>query len=64
MTEIVAATLDSSQRASAAPATAVESPHGAQRVGRAQSAEVSDKGSMLSHDPDDEDAEPDWLESD
>lgn len=24
----------------------------------------SDHGSMLSHDPDDEDAEPDWLESD
>jgi xeroderma pigmentosum group C-complementing protein len=24
----------------------------------------SDRGSMLSHDPDDEDAEPDWLESD
>ncbi|KAK0939469.1 hypothetical protein LTR29_008965 [Friedmanniomyces endolithicus] len=24
----------------------------------------SDKGSLLSHDPDDEDAEPDWLESD
>lgn len=26
--------------------------------------EESDKGSLLSHDPDDEDAEPDWLESD
>ena len=24
----------------------------------------SDQGSMLSHDPEDEDAEPDWLESD
>jgi xeroderma pigmentosum group C-complementing protein len=24
----------------------------------------SDRGSMLSHDPEDEDAEPDWLESD
>ena len=26
--------------------------------------EDSDQGSMLSHDPEDEDAEPDWLESD
>ena len=26
--------------------------------------EESDRGSMLSHDPEDEDAEPDWLESD
>lgn len=26
--------------------------------------EEEDKGSLLSHDPDDEDAEPDWLESD
>nr|POF02957.1 dna repair protein rhp41 [Quercus suber] len=26
--------------------------------------EESDRGSLLSHDPDDEDAEPDWLESD
>ena len=27
-------------------------------------AEESDGGSLLSHDPEDEDAEPDWLESD
>ena len=24
----------------------------------------SDKGSLLSHDPDDDDGEPDWLKSD
>ncbi|KAK5162762.1 uncharacterized protein LTR77_011193 [Saxophila tyrrhenica] len=30
----------------------------------ASEADESDRGSMLSHDPEDEDAEPDWLESD
>ncbi|KAK3691464.1 hypothetical protein LTR37_018661 [Vermiconidia calcicola] len=30
----------------------------------AQDEEESDRGSMLSHDPEDEDAEPDWLDSD
>ena len=35
----------------------------AEEAGRA-SGEESDRGSLLSHDPEDDDAEPDWLESD
>ncbi|KAK1087564.1 hypothetical protein LTR48_002464 [Friedmanniomyces endolithicus] len=33
-------------------------------MGKASVGDESDKDSLLSHDPDDEDAEPDWLESD
>ncbi|KAK1823867.1 hypothetical protein LTR12_001609 [Friedmanniomyces endolithicus] len=33
-------------------------------MGKASVGDESEKDSLLSHDPDDEDAEPDWLESD
>lgn len=33
-------------------------------ISELDAANASDHGSMLSHDPEDEDAEPDWLESD
>ncbi|KAK1056871.1 hypothetical protein LTR74_014615 [Friedmanniomyces endolithicus] len=33
-------------------------------MGKASSGDEGDEDSLLSHDPDDEDAEPDWLESD
>ena len=37
---------------------------GAEVAAAESSVDESDRGSMLSHDPEDEDAEPDWLESD
>lgn len=38
--------------------------NGVDEVNIDHDADQSDIGSMLSHDPEDEDAEPDWLESD
>lgn len=45
------------------PSTTLEHNLSAKNAEKRSKDEDSDKGSLLSHDPDDEDAEPDWLES-